>query len=146
MPSLPASNIIWQSLTSKFLVLVFIFSFSVEANAEPKRPLIFVPGIIGSKLCKGGIGVQCEGGVVLWGDVWSLSNIKELTISHGPRLPDDGIRPASIIDRISLFGLIKVEEYAHTLYTRIFLSFPTIGVQAITIPQEGLRNFLTNRL
>ena len=97
-------------------VILLLFLFTLRADAEPTRPLVFVPGIVGSKLCKGGTGENCEGGRLLWGDAWSLNNIKELTIPRGPRSPDDGVRANAIIDKISIFGLIKIEDYAETLY------------------------------
>src|SRR6516164_2117782 len=87
---------------------MFTLLFPVALNAEPSRPLVFIPGIFGSELS--------TNRERLWGGIWSLNNLRQLTIISGPHKPDDSIEAKNVIKEISLFGIIKVVEYARTLY------------------------------
>lgn len=69
------------------------------------RPIIVIPGILGSVL-------KDKQGNVVWGDVQSLLHLDILTVPNGPHDPDDGIKPDGIIGNIVLFGPIKVREYS----------------------------------
>jgi hypothetical protein len=42
------------------------------AQASPDRPVVVIPGILGSKIC------EKASGKVIWGDRWSLGNFQEL--------------------------------------------------------------------
>jgi pimeloyl-ACP methyl ester carboxylesterase len=88
--------------------LMFTLLFPVVLNAEPSRPVVFIPGIFGSELS--------ANGKKLWGGIWSLNNLRQLTIISGPRKPDDSIEAKEVIKEVSVFGIIKVVEYARTLY------------------------------
>ena len=92
----------------RIFFLMFTLLFPVALNAEPSRPLVFIPGIFGSELS--------TNRERLWGGIWSLNNLRQLTIISGPHKPDDSIEAKNVIKEISLFGIIKVVEYARTLY------------------------------
>ncbi len=92
----------------KYILLAFVLFFPAALKAEPRRPIVFIPGIFGSELSKHG--------EKLWGGVWSLNNLRRLTLVSGPRKPDDAIEANNIIRQVSLFGVFKVAEYAKTLY------------------------------
>jgi pimeloyl-ACP methyl ester carboxylesterase len=81
---------------------LFIWSNAALADG-PKRPLIFVPGILGSQLCDGSENV-------LWGHADSLLNLPKLAIlSSGPRAD---IHSCGIITQIQVLGpLWSLHEY-----------------------------------
>lgn len=102
-----------------FLRSIFFFSFislflCTQVLADPERPLIVVPGIVGSVLSD-------DSGDVVWGDLGSLnrSNFERLNL-----LPEDGkieeLKSTDIIRDVPLpFGL-----YKHGIYSNLidFLS------------------------
>src|SRR5207249_1925538 len=51
--------------------------------STPERPLVFIPGILGS--------VLEEKGEVIWGDIRSLNRLSRLRITDGPKDPNDGL-------------------------------------------------------
>lgn len=79
-----------------------------EASPPPKhsdkRPVVFLPGVIGSVL-------ENDKGVV-WGDRWSLARLPELEIPDGPIDPTDGIHPTRIVDSIQVLGPFSVGQYS----------------------------------
>jgi pimeloyl-ACP methyl ester carboxylesterase len=102
-----------------FIVLYTAFATLFSASntplfaAEPKRPLVFVPGILGSKLC--------NGGTVLWGDVKSLFNFAKLEIQQVPSSTvgiatcgpaSGGATNCGLVERINLLGPFwAIHEY-----------------------------------
>jgi len=89
----------FQTVFIAFLIL-FLWS-SLPATATPFRPLVFVPGILGSIL-------EREGKII-WGDQHSLSNFPELFIpfdqTNGP------IKATGIIKNIAVLGAFKIHQY-----------------------------------
>ncbi len=77
----------------------------VKTKGNPtKRPVVFIPGVIGSVL-------ENDDGVV-WGDRWSLSRFESLEIPKGPVDPTDGIEPSRIVDSIQVLGPWSVGQYS----------------------------------
>ncbi|RKE25901.1 hypothetical protein B0G76_7472 [Paraburkholderia sp. BL23I1N1] len=65
-------------------VLWKLLTFGCSASAEGvRRPLVFIPGMVGSVL-------KDKDGRVVWGDAWSLTRLNVLTIPDGPKDPVDG--------------------------------------------------------
>jgi pimeloyl-ACP methyl ester carboxylesterase len=82
----------------RLLTIAFaVLSPMVASAAETvQRPLIIVPGILGSKLCTGS-------GEVVWGTGRSLSNFTRLQLD-GPA--PEKLVPCGIIDKVEVFGPI----------------------------------------
>jgi hypothetical protein len=71
------------------------------AMAAPDRPLIVVPGILGTKLCKGG--------EIVWGTAKSLINFERLDL--GAARPEE-LEPCHLLDEVALLGPFwKIEVY-----------------------------------
>jgi len=83
------------------LVLVLFLWGCFPAVARPYRPLVFVPGILGSILERDG--------KVLWGDQRSLSNFPELLIPFDQE--GGSIKATGIIRSIAILGTIKIHQY-----------------------------------
>jgi pimeloyl-ACP methyl ester carboxylesterase len=93
--------------------VVAVSDFPVFA-AEPEQPLVFVPGILGSKLC--------EGRDVLWGSASSLSNFNKLEIQPNSAGPD--IFSCGLVDRISVLGPFwTIHEYDGLIKTLTNLGY-----------------------
>lgn len=84
-------------------VLVISVAFNTHAMAAPERPLVVIPGILGSTLSKDGR--------IVWGDRWSLSRFSQLEIRDGPRDPDTALEPSGLIEDIQIFGPWKMKQY-----------------------------------
>lgn len=92
-----------------FKILAFtlvLFVFSADGFAEtPIRPLVFIPGILGSTLVD-------SVGKVVWGDWRSLSHLEVLTIADGPTQPADGIKASGPIQNVMRIGPWAVKQYS----------------------------------
>jgi pimeloyl-ACP methyl ester carboxylesterase len=74
-------------------VASLVLSLCNPAASAPERPIIFIPGILGSKLC--------QGNTTLWGTARSLSNFDKLELKPGePTL----IKSCGLVENISLLG------------------------------------------
>src|SRR5262249_14609397 len=88
---------------------------TVEAGDQaqlPKstRPLIFLPGIFGSKLCKEGDSKQ-----VLWGTVGAMASFPELRVREEGDLSGPHLEPCGEIDEFVIFGPLGQDIYKHFL-------------------------------
>ncbi|MEM9762371.1 MAG: alpha/beta fold hydrolase, partial [Pseudomonadota bacterium] len=87
------------------LVTVALLASQAPAVADdvPDRPVVVLPGIVGSVL---------EGpNDIYWGDAGALRRFERLMVSDGPRDPDDGLRATDLIDDIGVFGIPLVDQY-----------------------------------
>jgi pimeloyl-ACP methyl ester carboxylesterase len=73
---------------------LFIGAFAYPAIAAQQRPVVFIPGILGSKLCKNG--------EPLWGNRSSLINFGQLALDS--ENGQDSIVPCGLVEKINLFG------------------------------------------
>jgi hypothetical protein len=89
-----------------FLVTVFSFAFLTNGVlAEPDRPVIVIPGLLGSKLC------ERTSGKLVWGTKWSLSNFSELALpfNYDPNnLPHV---PCGLIEAVNILGPWQIHQY-----------------------------------
>lgn len=88
-------------------IILYLLSVILLANVQIacsiERPLIFIPGILGSVL-------ENTDGVV-WGDAYSLNRLDQLTIIDGPRDPNDDLKATGVIKTIQILGPIKIKQY-----------------------------------
>jgi pimeloyl-ACP methyl ester carboxylesterase len=94
-------SMFYRVRTNIFLVLVLFLWGCFPAAARPYRPLVFVPGILGSTLERDG--------KVVWGDQRSLSNFPELLIPFDEE--SGSINATGIIRSIAILGTIKIHQY-----------------------------------
>jgi len=74
-----------------------------QADPVPERPLVLVPGIIGSQLCE-------DSGAVVWGNRWSLWNLEKLEITGRPT--DKKLKPCGLVEQIQILGKFwTVDQY-----------------------------------
>lgn len=74
---------------------------------EPARPLVFVPGLLGSRLCRPD--PETPGGeTVVWGTLAALRHLPSLAMSGGP----GNVRPCGLIREVGVLGLYTQEVYA----------------------------------
>lgn len=86
-----------QYLVGLVLSCCFVFGFfPIEAlSQQPQRPVVIVPGIIGSKLCD-------TQGNVIWGDRRSLRRFAQLELNGSES--SESLQPCGLIDRIHILG------------------------------------------
>ena len=85
-----------------FLLALFVSSSAV-AQPVPQRPVVLVPGILGSRLCD-------TSGEPIWGERSSLSNLSRLEITGGP--DDIILKPCGVIKEIQILGsLWSMDQY-----------------------------------
>ena len=77
------------------LVAMLLISVAQSAMAQPKRPLVFILGILGSQLSE-------ADGRVVWGDRNSLLNFGELEI--GPNGSIKALHPDGLVQGINVLG------------------------------------------
>ena len=83
-----------------------------EAAAEPPRPIVFVPGLLGSRLCRTD---QAAGGGanVVWGTLGALSAFPTLRLERGA--DDPAIKPCGLLREIVYLGVFTQQVYAPVL-------------------------------
>ncbi|MCK1626563.1 alpha/beta fold hydrolase [Bradyrhizobium sp. 160] len=107
------SRIAWS------LVAIFVYS-SLWTNpvlAEPDRPVIVVPGILGSKLC------ERASGKVVWGTKWSLSNFSDLALPFNYDPTNLKHLSCGLIEGIDLLGPWQIHQYDDLLKTLAGLGY-----------------------
>jgi pimeloyl-ACP methyl ester carboxylesterase len=77
-----------------FLLILFAAVPAVSAQQTPQRPLVFVPGILGTRLCD-------ANNTVVWGNIKSFSNFSKLEIGN-PTSP--ALHPCGLVDEIQILG------------------------------------------
>lgn len=82
-------------LLRPILLALVILGCSQSANAQPQRPVVFIPGILGSRLVD-------ESGNTVWGDRGSLSNFDQLEIIETGSAKK--LRPDGLVERINMLG------------------------------------------
>ena len=92
-----------------FFVLLLQYFLIPSVSAQgPLRPLIFIPGILGSKLID-------ENGNLIWGGLDSYANFHKLKLPRDER--QIRLRPDGVIDTIPIVWPLKVKQYQGLLNT-----------------------------
>jgi pimeloyl-ACP methyl ester carboxylesterase len=91
-------------------VLLVWFTGTVAAQDAGPRPLIFIPGIFGSKLCQDG-----DPKKVLWGSVTALSLLPKLKLHADGKTSDVVVKPCGEIDEFVYFGPLGQDIYGNFL-------------------------------
>jgi len=93
---------------------------SRTATFQPERPLILVPGLLGSRLCRTDPKDPKKTEVV-WGTLGALRQFPTIRLSHEPGASDP-IRPCGIVREIVYLGL-----YSQDVYTPIIRHLEQTG-------------------
>ena len=78
------------------------------SSATARRPIIFIPGLLGSRLCRDNPANPAQP-VLAWGSVGALSNFPALRL--GSDIADD-LKPCGIVREIVFLGPLRQELYA----------------------------------
>lgn len=91
---------------SMFWVFVMLVAFAPETRAEmpPARPIVFIPGLLGTKLCG-------SDGKIIWGDRASLLNFEQLTLAFDADPAQLEHRPCGLIGSIQIVGPFRIHQY-----------------------------------
>jgi pimeloyl-ACP methyl ester carboxylesterase len=89
-------------LTRPLVLLVTLLAVlnSAAAQQAPQRPLVFVPGILGSRLCD-------PNDTIVWGTVTSFSNFPRLEVGN-PENPV--LHPCGLVDEIQILGPFWIHD------------------------------------
>ncbi len=144
-------------LSTIALSCLMIFAFSIPTNAQlapascPVRPLVFVPGILGTRL------VDTRSGDLLWGSAKALSQLDKLIISDGPKNPasNGDIQTDGLVDDVSVFGAWKTKQYSELKKQlqllgyengKTYLEFPYDWRQSNFLTAKKLKEFVSEKL
>ena len=86
-----------------FMAALLALAPGGSAAAAPERPLVLVPGILGSRLCRG----TGNDEVVVWGTISALRQVASLRLGAVP----DGIHPCGLVREISVLGPLRQDYY-----------------------------------
>ena len=89
---------------------------AAQAQPTPDRPLVFVPGILGSRLCDGDNNV-------VWGTTTSLKHFARLELDTEPPAK---LHPCGLVDEIQIFGSL----WTHNTYKSWLKGLADIGYSA----------------
>ena len=90
-------------ISSVFLSTLFVISVAL-AQPQPQRPVVLVPGILGSRLC------EASSGELIWGNRASLLNFSKLEITGNSN--DTPLKPCGIIQEIQILGSFwSIDQY-----------------------------------
>lgn len=87
-----------------FLAISLIWLPSLALAAQPQRPVVIIPGILGSKLC------DSEGKTV-WGNVDSLFRFPELKLPFKINHSALNHKPCGLIETIQILGPFQLHQY-----------------------------------
>jgi pimeloyl-ACP methyl ester carboxylesterase len=90
------------------LMVTSTAGFGEASEAAPKRPLLFVPGILGSTLVD-------HSGKVVWGDARSLGRFERLNLEPAAGVAEP-LRASGLVETVQVFGMFNlVEIYSHLI-------------------------------
>jgi pimeloyl-ACP methyl ester carboxylesterase len=88
--------------------------------AEPKRPLIFVPGLLGSRLCGQAPSTPVER--VVWGTLRALAEFPTLRLGTDARGRE--VRPCGLLREVAIFG-----GFTQDIYGPVITHLESLGYQ-----------------
>jgi pimeloyl-ACP methyl ester carboxylesterase len=83
-------------------------SSKAAVAAPDRRPVVFIPGLMGSRLCRPDP-ADPRNSVVAWGTLGALPSLAELKL---PTDGEDDVQPCGLIREVVFFGLYTQEVYA----------------------------------
>lgn len=99
------------SIFLSFAILTLLSSVVAYAQAtdatppvSPQRPLVFVPGLLGSQLCRPGPGGE---ETVVWGTVGAIGSFPSLALGEEA----DDVEPCGLIQEVNFLGLYTQDVY-----------------------------------
>jgi pimeloyl-ACP methyl ester carboxylesterase len=99
------------------LLTLISITFSPSSGAiaqtratETRRPLVFVPGILGSRLCRSNQPNPAEP-VVLWGTLRALTQFRTLRLPRTETEPIDDIKPCGLVREFVYLGYLSQKVY-----------------------------------
>ena len=96
---------------ARILCIVPVLIWATLAHAQVERPLIVIPGILGSTLSD----ERC--GSAVWGDRKSLWRLEQLRLGLNGQETVRSHRACSLIGAVQIVGPLKVDAYADLLAT-----------------------------
>ena len=101
------TKFIWRLFFASWLWSTFALAASEAQAQAPIRPVVVIPGILGSIL------TTKNGDEIIWGDRLSLTRLSKLEIKDGPRDPTsfEQLRPVGLITSVQIFGPWKIKQY-----------------------------------
>jgi hypothetical protein len=105
----PVATLIFSLVLTLTLPLVPAF-----ADGGPKRPLIFVPGILGSRLCDASENI-------IWGNATSFNRFADLELDSTPAKPP--LHHCGLVDEIQILGSL----WTHNSYKSWLKALADIG-------------------
>lgn len=75
-------------------------------SAAARRPIVFIPGLLGSRLCRDNPANPAEPEIA-WGSVSALRTFPTLRVADG-----DGLKPCGVVREIQFLGLLIQDVYA----------------------------------
>src|SRR5829696_3522713 len=96
-------------LTACLVTVLTTASSDASPRPEPKRPLIFVPGLLGSRLCRPSQKNPNEP-VLVWGSLSALSQFLSLRLD--PDGAKDETTPCGLLREVVFFGGFAQDVYA----------------------------------
>jgi pimeloyl-ACP methyl ester carboxylesterase len=114
-----SSNLAQFTLALLLALLSVVASTAQAQPRQPDRPVVFVPGILGSKLC------EQDTGKTIWGDRWSLSNVAQLALPVDHEAAPPRHVPCGLIETVNILGPFQIHQYDDLLRT-----FSDLGYEA----------------
>jgi hypothetical protein len=106
-----------MNVLARILLGAIVFFFVAAAAAQPptpNRPVVLIPGILGTKLCN-------SSGEVVWGTAKSLWNFDRLELGDSSK---ETLQKCGLIDEVQIFGpLFSVKQYSSLLSTLEALNY-----------------------
>jgi pimeloyl-ACP methyl ester carboxylesterase len=94
-----------RKLLTIYILLIFVPCYG---QGVPSRPVVFIPGILGSKLCTNDGKHR-----LLWGDAGSYNNIQSLKLPLKSPEKDSSIVSCGVIEAVKIVGPLKIHQYDH---------------------------------
>jgi pimeloyl-ACP methyl ester carboxylesterase len=81
-----------------------------SAGATPNRPLVFIPGLLGSRLCRPNPANPSEPTVV-WGTLGAVFSFPTLRLVHAAGAKADDVKPCGLLREVAYLGVFTQEVY-----------------------------------
>lgn len=103
-----------------WLSIVFTACWLGSGNAQPSKPVVVIPGILGSRLCDA---VGGNAGSVVWGDRWSYNRFTELKLPITKTQTENRHKPCGLVRTINILGPWRIHQYDRLFETLFSLGY-----------------------